>query len=74
MTDTICFEISFPRKNPKNYVLEPDVMFWAGAKGGFHLHLLVFSFVYQFQSRIEALVSYMKKNVALTLISFAVLK
>ena len=75
MTDTIFFEISFPRKNPENYVLEPDVMFWVGAKGGFHLvHLLVFSFVYQFQSRIEALVSYMKKNVALTLISFAVLK
>ena len=47
MTDTIFFEISFPRKNPKNYVLEPDVMFWVGAKGGFHLvHLLVFSFVY----------------------------
>ena len=68
--------------------------------GGFHLHLLVFPFVYHFNSRIAALVyssfanDYssevaqhlfsmipkfvccgfnMKKNVAFTLISFAVL-
>ena len=26
-------------------------------RGGFHLHLLVFPFIYQFHSRIEALVS-----------------
>ena len=68
--------------------------------GGFHLHLLVFPFVYQFNSIIGVLVNssfandqfriisttfqhhfkifccgfYMKKNVAFTLISFAVLK
>ena len=68
--------------------------------GGFHIHLLVFPFVYQFTSRIGVLVNssfemtsserfqqhfniisksvccgfYMKKNVAFTLISFAVLK
>ena len=64
--------------------------------GGFHLHLLVFTFLYRFHSRIEAIVimtslegfqhhttisskfvccdCYMKKNVAFTLISFAVLK
>ena len=60
--------------------------------GGFHLHLLVFPFFYQFNYTIEALVCssfvqkdfniiskfvccgfYMKKNVAFTLISFAVL-
>ena len=54
--------------------------------GGFHLHLLVFPFVYQFHFRMEALVCSsftndfvycdcnMRKNVAFTLISFAVLK
>ena len=61
-----------------------------GHTGGFHLHLLVFPFVYQFISRLEAssegfqhhftIISkfvccgcYMRKNVAFTLISFAVL-
>ena len=63
-------------------------------KGGCHLHLLVFAFVYQFNSRIVALVylqmtssegfqhhfkkiccdCYIKKTLAFTLISFAVLK
>jgi hypothetical protein len=63
------------------------------SRGEFHLHLSVYPFVYQFNSRIVGLVCssfandqlrriskfvccgfYMKKNVASTLISFAVTK
>ena len=42
------FEIETKTANQLNYGLKFD---------GFHLHLLVFSFVYQFNSRILALVS-----------------
>ena len=42
------FEIETKTANQLNYGLKFD---------GFHLHLLVFSFVYQFNSRIVALVS-----------------
>ena len=48
-----------------------NVIFQHLVKGGFHLHLLVFLFIYQFHSRIEALV---RSSFAYTLISFAVLK
>ena len=69
----------------KIYVIGGDVH---NEIGGFHLHLLGFLFIYQFNSRIVALVQkyfnivskfvccgcYMKKIVAFTLISFVLMK
>ena len=54
--------IDFKKENNYNISIEINKIHkFLVLKGGFHLHFLVFPFVYQFHSRIEALVDSSKE-------------